>query len=148
MRSRCAVLTLEVMQKAREATDNCGLKVTIISDSAEASHRAKLMAERLVPDLRPELVLLGNVFEVPSNIAISQEERDMILRSDVIIISAHGVDTLPRHIKSWFQDIPDNGMRPFALVALLDPEGTLPRLLTLRGYLREIARDRDSFCVC
>ena len=136
------------MQKAYAETGNCSLKVTIISDSSEASHRAELMAERLVPDLRPEIVLLGNVlsFEVPSTstIWISQEERDTILRSDVIIISARGVATLPRHIKTWFQDIPENGIRPFALVALLDQEGTLPRLLTLRGYLREIAWDRDS----
>jgi len=132
------------MQKAHAETGNCTLKVTILSDSPEAGHRGKLMAERLVPDLRPEILLLGNVWqsEVLSNISISQEERDTVLRSDVIIVSARGVAVLPPHIKTWFQDIPENGIRPFALVALLDQDQeTLPRLLTLRNYLRESARD-------
>jgi hypothetical protein len=136
--------SLEAMQTMDDPTGSCTLKITIISDSAKASRRARLMADRLAPDLRPEISLLGNVWRLEVFSNFSENDRDTVLRSDVIIVSAHGDAALPPHLKNWLQNIPENGVRPSALVALLDQEQeTLPRLLTLRDYLREIARDRQ-----
>ena len=70
-----------------------------------------------------------------------------------IAISSQGEAALPSHLETWLLSMPENGIQPSALVALLDQgqdqdQETLPRLLTLRSYLREIAQERKMQFLC
>jgi hypothetical protein len=121
------------------------IRIAIISDSRKASHFARMTAERWTPDLRVQITLLGNPwqFEFLSNGPVPTEDKGLLSGVDVIIISAHREAVLPAYVKAWLHEMPETGICPSALVALMDQEqDSLPRLLTLRSYLRETTENR------
>jgi hypothetical protein len=131
---------------------NPAFRILTAYEDIAAGIRAREMSKQLAAELKPELQISHNVwrFELLGHPQLREYASADAVEADLVIISAHGDEELPGHVKAWIGSwLNQRRKGPCALVALLDQEEIVPGILPpLCVWLRRMAEKghMDFFC--
>ena len=127
---------------ATELEYNPPFNVVIAYEDFETGKQAKKTYDFLVENLAQECQFINQMwkFDVLSIPKLWEIALKDAATADIVIVSCHGGE-LPAHVKSWIEGWLAEGVRPLALVALIDQltENNAHSFAT-RAYLAEVAK--------
>jgi hypothetical protein len=126
---------------ASELEYNPPFNIVIAYEDFETGKQAKRTYDFLVDNLGHDCQFTSQMwkFDILSIPKLRQIALKDAAAADIVIISCHG-DELPEHVKAWIEAWLADGIRPLALVALVDrpAEDFAPHIA--REYLADVAR--------
>jgi hypothetical protein len=114
--------------------------VVIAYEDFETGKQAMRIYDTLVENLGQRWRFENQMwkFDVLSIPKLREMAANDAIKADLVIVSCHG-DDLPQGVRKWFEHWVGQNLRPSALAAIFDYEGSAPQARALRAYLSALA---------